>query len=120
MTVAARSSGRVFRRAPRGAFATAVRRQSTITASGMERDSRFNVAYRVLRVPELSLHLVTRQRSKFQRVFSLKADYYKIVTVPPSEITLRTVVSTAHMRSASHSPRNESLVLSFCNFLSKG
>ena len=35
MTVAARSSGRVLRRAPRLAFPTGVRRQSTMTASGI-------------------------------------------------------------------------------------
>src|SRR5580700_5055064 len=35
MTVAARSSGRALRRAPRGALPTAVRRQSMMTASAI-------------------------------------------------------------------------------------
>src|ERR1035438_555137 len=43
ITMAARSSGRVLRSAPRVAFPTGVRRQSTMTASGIE-ISRFNVA----------------------------------------------------------------------------
>ena len=81
MTAAAMSSGRVLRNVPRGAFPTAVRRQSTMTASAMDRFLLILVAQRLaglehvlhagLRARDLRTRLRNASRSRSSRYCSL-------------------------------------------------